>query len=174
MNFDEPLSDKTIKPKAKTELLSKWLLDNPKKSGELINYAKKAKDPIKATCIEALEYVTKTHPKIANKICFDFVNDSLKEKAPRIKWESARVIGNTVALFPKEVGAAVKNLLVNAEHPGTVVRWSVAFALGEIIKLNLPINKTLVPAAQNICAQEEKNSIKKIYLAAIKKVNSSQ
>jgi len=51
------------------------------------------------------------------------------------------------------------------------VRWSAAFALGEIVKLKTRYNKTLVPAIEAICNSEEKNSIKKIYLDAVKKLN---
>lgn len=54
-------------------------------------------------------------------------------------------------------------------HEGTVVRWSAAFALGETIKLKLPLKKNLIPFAEEIALNEEKNSIKKIYQAAIKK-----
>jgi hypothetical protein len=50
------------------------------------------------------------------------------------------------------------------------VRWAAAFALGEIIKLKLPINQDLVPTIENIIEREEKNSIKKIYQAALKKI----
>jgi hypothetical protein len=51
------------------------------------------------------------------------------------------------------------------------VRWSAAYALGQIMLLKLPVNKGLIPAAEAICAREEHNSIRKIYLAAIKKVS---
>jgi len=58
-----------------------------------------------------------------------------------------------------------------AKDSGTVVRWSAAFALGQIIKLNTLRNKELIPAAEIIINREEKNSIKKIYTEAIKKSN---
>jgi hypothetical protein len=55
-------------------------------------------------------------------------------------------------------------------YVGTVVRWSTAFALGQIIKIKSSLNKELIPTAEAICEREEKNSIKKIYLEALKKV----
>lgn len=168
MSIAELLNTKELKPKVKTETLSGWLIENKINADDLIAFAETAKDPAKATCIEALEYATKQNPRIANKNCFQFVTQALTNKTPRVKWESARVIGNTANLFQNELGEAIKNLLINTEHEGTVVRWSAAFALGEILKLKSKYNKDLLPAMEAICSREEKQSIKKIYLMAIK------
>jgi hypothetical protein len=170
MDFQKLLSDKSVKPKEKTEKLCKWVSSNPGELNTLIGFAKTAKDPEKATCIEAIEYATKADPKVATADCLKFVTGTLTEKAPRVKWESAKVIGNIAHLFPAKLDEAIKNLLINSEHTGTVVRWSAAFALGEIIKLKTKLNKDLVPAAEAICKREEKNSIKKFYVEALKKV----
>ncbi|WP_300662936.1 HEAT repeat domain-containing protein [Fluviicola sp.] len=163
------LNDKATKSKEKTELLSKLVLESKVSADDLLEFAGTAKDPVKATCIEALEYATKQKPELMNEKNFRFVTAALTEKAPRIKWESAKVIGNTAHLFPAHVDQAINNLLDNSEHDGTVVRWSAAFALGEILKLKTKHNKDLLPALEAICNREEKNSIKKIYLDAIKK-----
>jgi len=170
MNFSELLDNKTFKPKEKTELLSKWLLENPQEIETYIHFAGTQKDVVKATCIEAIEFATKTNPGIATLNCLDFISDTLAAKSPRIKWESARVIGNIAQLFPGNLDKAIGNLLLNAEHPGTVVRWSAAFALGQILKIRLALNNELIPTIERICVQEEKNSIRKIYLDALKKV----
>jgi HEAT repeat protein len=171
MNFHELLNNKSLKSKEITETLSKWVLDNPDKVNHLIDFAKIAKDPAKATCIEALEFATNNKPGIATSACLEFVSKTLAEKAPRVKWESARVVGNVAHLHPDKLDEAIKNLIANTEHPGTVVRWSAAFALGEIIKIKTARNKELIPIIESICNNEEKNSIKKIYLAALKKIN---
>ena len=163
------LTDKTIKAKVKTETISKWLLTNKISVGELLTLAEKSKDPDKATCIEALEFASKKNPSIIDQKCFLYVSQSLTAKAPRIKWESAKVIGNTANLFITKLDTAIKNLLENTEHEGIVVRWSAAFALGEILKLKTKHNKNLIPAIEVICKREEKNSIRKIYLDAIQK-----
>jgi hypothetical protein len=169
MDLDELLNDKSLKPKVKTETLSKYLTGKQISVNDLIAFAEKAKDPVKATCIEAIEFATKQNPQLSSGQCLQFVTDMLSEKAPRVKWESAKVIGNIAHLYPGKLDKAINKLLVNSEHSGTVVRWSAAFALGEIIKLNTGINKELLPAVESICKREEKNSIKKIYLDAIKK-----
>ena len=170
MEFQELFSDKNIKPKEKTELLSKWIEANPDKVNELIEFAKKSKEPVKATCIEAIEFVTKSQPEIASAICLDFVSKTLTEKAPRIKWESARVIGNIAHQHPEKLDEAITNLIENSGHSGTVVRWSAAYALSRIIKMQTSRNKYLIPAIESICEREEKNSIRKIYLDALKKI----
>ncbi|KAA9331711.1 HEAT repeat domain-containing protein [Adhaeribacter soli] len=164
------LNDKQTKPKEKTETLSNLLLENLLGTDELVLFATKAKDPVKVTCIEALEYATKSRPGIATLNSLNFVAETLQEKAPRIKWESAKVIGNIAHLFPEKLDKAIGNLLANTEHSGTVVRWSAAYALGEILKLNLKEHTELLPTLEAIAEREEKNSIKKIYQAAIKKV----
>ena len=169
MEIAELLNDKSLKPKVKTETLSKWLVDNKITIDKLISFAQTAKDSPKATCIEAIEFATKNDPSIANENCLKFVSETLADKAPRVKWESAKVIGNIAILFPSKLNKAIDNLLTNTQHSGTVVRWAAAFALGEIAKLKTKLNKELLPAIETICEREEKNSIKKIYLDAIKK-----
>ena len=172
MDFLELLNNKNLKPKEKTETISHWILKHPEKLNELIDFAAASKDVHKATCIEALEYVSKTHPNISSLACFNFAAKSLTDKAPRVKWESARVIGNIAKLYPDHLDETLKNLLVNSEHTGTVVRWSTAYAFGEIIKLKTSQNKDLIPAIEAICEREEKNSIRKIYLDALKKAKA--
>ncbi|ASS49135.1 MAG: hypothetical protein A3D31_04595 [Candidatus Fluviicola riflensis] len=169
MNLEELLKDKLTKSKEKTETLSTWLLNAALKTNDLIEFAKNRKDPDKATCIEALEFATKQQPTLMTTDAFVFVTTTLTAKAPRVKWESAKVIGNTAALFPDQLDESIRNLLDNSEHEGTVVRWSAAYALGEIIKLKTPHNHELIPAVEAICNREEKNSIRKIYLDALKK-----
>jgi hypothetical protein len=164
------LADKSIKPKEKTEILSTMLLDNSLTIDQLIEIAKKGKDPVKATCIEVMEYATQKRPEVASLKCIEFVSETLAEKAPRIKWESAKVIGNTCHLFPDHLEKALMNLLLNTEHSGTVVRWSAAYALGKILLIKHKNNPELAPTLESICQREEKNSIQKIYLAALKKV----
>ena len=168
MNIAELLQNKELRIKAKTEALSSWLLENKITPDELLGFAKTAKDVEKANCIEALELATKQNPNIINKKSFQFVTQTSTANAPRVKWESARVIGNTAHLFTDKLDDAIKNLLANSEHEGTVVRWSAAFALGEIVKLKTKHNKALLPAIEAIIKREEQNSIKKIYLAALK------
>jgi HEAT repeat protein len=169
MNIAELLNDKTIKAKEKVETISKWLLDGSLPTDELLVFAEKAKDPEKATCIEAIEFATRQNAKIADESVFAYVTKTLTENAPRVKWESAKVVGNIAHLFPTKLNKAITNLLTNSEHDGTVVRWAAAFALGEILKLKTKHNNDLLRAIEAICDREQDNGIKKKYLDAIKK-----
>jgi HEAT repeat protein len=166
------LGDKELKAKAKVEKISDLILDGEIGLGDVIKAAKASKDPAKANCIEALEFATKARADLASPECLKFVTETLLEKAPRVKWESARVIGNIAHLFPDKLHKAIANLLTNSESPGTVVRWSAAFALGEIVKLKTKHNRDLVPAVEAIILREEDNAIKKIYAAAVKKASA--
>jgi hypothetical protein len=163
------LSDKTKKIKEKTVTISQWLLDGSMPAEELMAFAETSKDAEKAACIEAIEYATKQNPALADEAVFLWVTAMLADKAPRVKLESARVIGNIAHLFPAKLSKAITNLLANAEYDGTVVRWSAAYALGEILKLKTKHNTTLLPAIEAICAREEDSGVKKKYLDAMKK-----
>jgi hypothetical protein len=164
------LADKAMKPADKTVRLSELVLDGTINIEEMIAFAATAKDPVKGTCIETLEYATRANANCLPAIAMDFVISNLGAKAPRVKWESAKVIANAIHIFPEKTESAVAALLINTEDGGTVVRWAAAFALGQIILLKTSINATLVPAIHAIMEREEKNSIKKVYFAALKKV----
>lgn len=137
---------------------------------ELLKTAGKLDDAAKATCIESLEYTTKKHPEFVTESCLKYLVKYLTETAPRVKWEAARVIANTAKNYPAKLNPAIKQLLVNTEDSGTVVRWATAFALAEIVKLKMPLNKDLVPAIEAILLREEDGGVKKKYVEALKKV----
>lgn len=171
MTLVDLFQHKDKKTKEKTETISKWLLDGSLATDELCVFAENSKDSVKATCIEALEYATKINPNIADENVFSFVSKTLTDTAPRVKWESAKVIGNTAHLFPKNLAIAIKNLLINSGHDGTVVRWSAAFAIGEILKLKTKHQLMLLKEVEKMVHEEEKNSIRTVYLEAMKKMN---
>lgn len=169
MTIEALLDDKTKKAKQKVETISGWLLEGSLQMEELIVFAQKAKDPDKANCVEAIEFATKQRPAIGDENLLAFLTSTLLEKAPRLKWEAAKVIGNIAPLFPTKLNKAISALLTNTEHEGTVVRWASAYALGEILKLNTKHNKDLLPAIEAICKREQNNGVKKKYLDALKK-----
>ena len=172
MDIQAILSDKNLKAKPKVEVISKMLLIKKITVSELIKVAKVSKDKEKGTCIESLEFATRTKPDIASSSVLDFVTETLANEAPRVKWESAKVIGNIAHLFPTRLDKAICNLLTNSENSGTVVRWSAAFALGEIVKLKTKRNKDLIPVIEAIIKRDEDNAIKKIYQKALMKVTA--
>lgn len=170
MNPEEILGDKALSAKAKTELLSSLLLEGKVTVDELITAAVQSKDKEKATCIEAFEFATKQDTSVATEKLLNFVTTTLKEDAPRIKWESAKVIGNIAHVFPAKLGKTVPQLLENSEHHGPVVRWATAFALCEIAKLGTKLNKRLIPAIEATMNRELNNGVRKQYAAILKKL----
>jgi HEAT repeat protein len=167
MMIDEVLNNKEIKSKEKTKLLAKALLENEITIEMIMDYSIKAKIPIKGTCMEVLEAATSEIPEIATPKLLQFAENNLLEKAPRIKWESAKVIGNIAHLFPEQLEPSIEHLLVNTSHDGTVVRWSAAYALTKIASLPKYSKSKLLGQLTEIAATEEKASIKKIYGKAL-------
>ena len=170
MTLEELFNDSTLKAKAKVAQIGQWLLEDDLLLDELMVFSEGKKGTVKATCIEAMEYVTKKRPAIAEESLLNFVTKTLKEEEPRIKWESAKVIGNIARLFPSQLTEPVNNLLANAEHSGTVVRWATAYALAEILKLKTAQNGKLLPKIETLHEKEEDNGVKKKYLGALKNI----
>lgn len=172
MPLFELLQDPTLNAQNKTKKLSALLLDKTIRPEELIAVAKTVRKVDLGNCMEALEYATRENTLLVTRACLDFATQCLSHQAPRVRWESAKVIGNIAPLFPNDLEPAIHQLLENTQDSGTVVRWSAAFALGEIIRLNLPVNQALIPRVGQIIEREAKKSIQKIYQTALKKTPS--
>lgn len=173
MDIQATLADKQVKAKVKVQAIAKLLLDGELSDGELIRVAKVSSDNDKGSCIEALEFATRSRPELASPACLAFVTHALLEEAPRVKWESSKVVANIAALYPERLADTVKHLLANTSPPGTVVRWSVARALGEILKLRTDHNRALIPAVEALLKRDnEDRAIVKIYQSALKNVKA--
>ena len=170
MPLEELFADRSLAAKDRSARLAHLLEVGEVKGPALIAFAEQAKPPVKATCLEGLEQVTKARPRLLTEAGLDLCLRALSDKEPRVKWEAARVIGNTIHQFPKRAEEAVNALRGNVAHEGTVVRWSMAYALAQVILLRTPLNMWLLAEVASIIKKEEKSSIRKIYEAAIKKV----
>lgn len=170
MTLENLFVDKSIKAKAKAKQIAEWLLNNELQLDKLLAYTEKQKATDKATCIEAIESATKKSPTLADENLLSFVTKTLTDEEPRVKWESAKVIGNIAKQFPAQLDKATHNLLQNAENKGTVVRWATAYALAEILKLKTDNDLKLLPKIETLYEKEEDNGVKKKYLDALKKV----
>lgn len=170
MTLEQIFQDKTIKAKGKVSIIGDWLINNELPLEELLSYADREKGSDKASCIEAVEYATKKMPSLADENLLDYVTKSLKDDEPRVKWESAKVIGNIAKIFPAKLGKTVSNLLPNAKNKGTVVRWATAYALAEILKLKIENYQDLLSKIEALSENEEDNGVKNKYLDALKKV----
>jgi HEAT repeat protein len=85
-----------------------------------------------------------------------------------VKWESSRVVANLARRFPQEAAEAIPLLLTNTSDKGTVVRWSAAFALGEIMKHNEKERKSLLARVDSILKKEKNSGVRNVYLKAMK------
>lgn len=164
-------SDLTAKKKAKA--LGEGLVSGDLSLSQLLAFAKKKKASDLATCIEAIEYATKKEPTIANRNLLVFVTNALSDDVPRVKWESARVIGNIASQFPNQLKNSIDSLLLNAKHDGSVVRWAAAYALGEILKLDTKHNKELIPEVEELCKAENDDGARKKYAAGLKRAKKN-
>lgn len=113
MNLNEFFQDKSIKSKEKIEILSNTVLNGEISLRKLLDFASLSKDPVKASCIEALEFSTQVKHDLLDQETFDFITENLSADAPRIKWESAKVIGNTAKNFPENLNDPITKLIEN-------------------------------------------------------------
>jgi len=170
MNLSELFEDSSLKAKARAGEIGAALAHGSLAPDELLNFARRHSGAIKATCIEALESATRKAPELVDPALFDFLSDSLDDDEPRVKWESARVIGNVARQFPDRLDGPVEGLLRNATHEGTVVRWASAIALGEILLLDAGLRDELLPRIRRLCDEEEDSGVKKKYVSALGRV----
>ena len=164
------LTNKAYKAKEKTQLLCEGLLGNTLQLSDFIAEIQVVKDASKAICIEALAHAAEKSPKILTEEALFVLIECLSSKAARVKWESARAIGYTLSNYPHQVDYALEHLVPHMNDEGTVVRWSIAFALGEIVKMNTLQTLSLRSLLEQQIEKEEKKSIQKIYQQALKKV----
>lgn len=171
--FEPLLQDKALKGKAKVEAIYHLLLGGTVTVDDLISLAVTLKGSEKGTCIEALEMLSRTEPSLCNSACFHFAVDCLGDKAPRVKWEAAKVVGHLAPYFKPQLTKALPALLKNSEDKGTVVRWSAAYALSAILLCRTKLNGDLKPAMKTILEREHNNGVKKIINAALNKLDKA-
>lgn len=169
MNLTELFSDKQLKSKEQIEILSQALMAGQISETEVLKFASTAKDAQKGHCIEALEFASRLSPGWGTLEIMLFCMETLTHKAPRVKWESAKVVANLAYKFPEESQKAIPILLTNAEHEGTVVRWSAATALAAVFLSNSTYQIELASPLEALLVKEEKDSIRKIYRKALGK-----
>jgi hypothetical protein len=139
---------------------------------ELLECLADGTDSARGHCIEAIEHATLKDPDLVVPY-LNVISHSLSDKAPRVRWEAARIIGNVARRFPAEVESTIPGLIANTGDKGTVVRWSAAFALAEIAKANSSVRTDLLTRFPEIMAKESSNGVKNIYLKAMKSIEKA-
>lgn len=160
------------KPKELLVYLASLVKKNKSILKDFADSLKNSSDAERGICIETLEYVSKDSPDIAEPHV-ETVISYLNDKAPRVKWEAARIIANISRSYPEKAVKAVENLMKNATDKGTVVRWSSAFALGEIAKNNKSRQKELIKTLENFANKEQNNGVKNVYLKALEAISKN-
>ena len=122
-----------------------------------------------AVLFEAMEAVTNADAKIADVEWLHVAEDAILANSNSVKREASRIVGNIAHRFPDELGTAIGRLLVNSSDPGTVVRWSSAYALAKIIVLPRHATSDLFERLTEIANDEANNGVKNQYLKALKK-----
>ncbi len=167
MNKIDTILSTSLKPKEKLIKLSKAMLDDKALIAEAIERYQIARDPERGMWMEALELVSEQDPRLIAPH-LDFVTSQLNHKAPRVRWESARLVANMAKDYPDKTSKAVPSLLKNAGDPGTVVRWSAARALVEIARNEERSQKALLPKLLALEKKEGNNGVRKIYTKFLK------
>ena len=170
------LLDEIRKSNKKPKELLVFLADLIKKDPHLLDdfedSVNNAADAERGTCIESLEYATQENPELAVSHIKTVIS-CLGDKAPRVKWEAARVIGNIAQKCPEEAIKAIDALMINTRDKGTVVRWSTAFALGEILKSSERGREALKEKIDRLVNEEDNNGVKNVYLKALKAIKTT-
>lgn len=167
MRLVERLRGSELRAKELSSFLSKEIVKDRDLLEGLADDIDLLNDVEKGILLEAIEYATNIDPEVVEPV-LEVVFECLKCEAPKVKWEAARVVGNVAHLFPDEVSRFVPRLLENTRHRGTVVRWSTAFALGEIIKHDMKTRHGLLPEVEKILKREKNNGVKNVYKKALK------
>jgi len=156
-----------IKPKEKVTRLADEIKRDIKFIKEIINYFETAKAGDQGHLIESLEYTSKEYPELIIPH-LEFIIQHLDNDAPRVKWECARIIVNLAPRYCEKLIKSIPNILRNTEDKGTVVRWSSAFALGEIAKYSSKNPKELINKMKHLMENEKNNGVKNVYVKALK------
>jgi HEAT repeat protein len=157
------------KPGALNDRLIGMVTKDPSLVDAVFEALEAGNDKEKGVCLEVLEAVTREHPDRASDRLAVIIK-LIDHKAPKVRWESSRIVANLACKFPTGAAAAIPALLANTSDKGTVVRWSAAFALGEIMKHNMKERKALLSRIEAILKREQNSGVRNVYLKAIKSI----
>lgn len=170
MQIIEEIRNSKRKPKELVAYLADRVKRDKSLFDQLLEGLEHPKIPLRGLCAEVMAEVTKEKPELFPAQGCDAVIRHLADKAPRVKWETAQLVGNVAAVWPEKAGAAVPALLLNADDEGTVVRWSAAYALTRIAGHNAKLRRGLIQKMEAILKKESNNGVKNVYLKGLKKI----
>jgi HEAT repeat protein len=169
MNVLDEIRGSKKKPKELVNYLAHEVKTENKLMEQLARCLEEGSSVEKGMCAEVMELVTKDRPELAVNYLEDVIKH-IDDKEPRMKWETSRIVANVSGIAPEKAANAIPKLLMNTQDKGTVVRWSAAFALTEILRNNSNCRKEIVPKLTEIANSEQNNGVKKIYLKTLKTI----
>ena len=169
MDAIKKILSSALKPKQKQGALENGISRGTLRVEDLVEKYEKAKISDRGLIMEVLELVSSKEPSKVF-LHLDFVIAQIAVEAPRIKWESSRIIANMAKNYPVECRPAIQPLLQNTKHDGTVVRWSAAKALCEIAKYTNNESTNLFEKIVDLERKEQNKGVKAIYTKAIKQI----
>lgn len=167
MTVSELLASK-LKPKEKIVALRDLFKQNPQAITDLPKiYVTLKKDGDKGNCVAALTLLAEEDPYYLEP-CITWIVGLLSAKQPRVKWEAAQIVAHVSDTFPEEAAKAIPQLLENAQHEGTVVRWSAAHALVRLAQSDPNIWAKLATFIEKMAVSDPQNGVRAIYAKALK------
>lgn len=122
-----------------------------------------------ATILEAIEEITNKRLATLPADYMALAIGHIASPSNSCKREASRIVGNLAGQYPSLLDAAIPYLMDNTRHPGTVVRWSAAYALSRILVLPEYATGALYDDLAAIESHEEENGVKSQYTKALKK-----
>ncbi len=158
----------SIQPKEKRSRLLDLILKDVQCIESIIKWAENERRTTQSIVMETFEEYTRITEVEEGEMIWRYASKGIKSTHPSLLRESARVLGNLARTHIEQADEVIPRLLELTEHSGTVVRWASATALSAFHKSDLKAAWKLQPTFCSIAAREEKESIRKIYLKAIK------
>lgn len=137
------LNDKSIKAIEKRKFIIKALEEKNITIKEIEGILNETDEKKSAIIFEAIEAVTNSDTQIVDIEWLNFAVENILSASNSIKREASRIVGNISHKFPNDLEKAIEKLLLNSKDPGTVVRWSSAYALSKIIVIPQYANSEL-------------------------------
>lgn len=169
MNLSIILSDPTLKGVKRRQAVVDYLLANDEFLMEVSSLLSQLDERQTATILEAIEEVSNKNIKLLREEYLHFAEQFVCATNNSCKRESSRIIGNLCARFPQSLSESMPLLFSNTKDPGTVVRWSAAYALSRIVVLPNYAKSDLYDTLVAIEAKEEEPGVKSQYTKALKK-----
>ena len=171
MKLSDVMQDATTKPVEKRRLLVAQLQAGTSSAQALFAEASQLGVKAQTLVLAALEEMTRLAPEHCDKGFIALALPYLSHKAPGLRREAARIIGNLAQHAPDDVEPCLPALLQLASSEGTVLRWAAAYALGRIVALPAYAHTPLYDTVRTLAQTENNSGVQKQYAAGLKRAD---